>query len=119
MDKETQEMKKIEVIIGQILRIGVVISVGIIAIGIILYLFSGTGGYANNAFPTSIYDIVIGVNQGKPYAFMMLGLLFLIFTPVLRVIVSIYAFAKERDTMYTVITTIVLIILIIAMIIGI
>ena len=56
--------------------------------------------------------------QFKPFAIIMLGLFLLILTPVLRVVVSIYAFAVERDTLYVAITTIVLIILVIAMVIG-
>ena len=48
----------------------------------------------------------------------MFGIFLLILTPVLRVIVSIYAFAKEGDRLYVVITTIVLVILIIGMAIG-
>lgn len=48
----------------------------------------------------------------------MLGLFLLILTPVLRVVVSIYAFIKEKDRLYTWITTAVLVILIGAMIIG-
>ncbi len=54
----------------------------------------------------------------KPYAVLMLGLFLLILTPVLRVVVSIYAFIKEKDRLYTWITTAVLVILIGAMIIG-
>lgn len=116
--QKKNEMQKVEVIIGQILRIGVAISVGVILIGIIVYLFSGNSGYVDNNFPTRLTTIFAGIGNGKSYAIMMLGLLLLIFTPVLRVIVSIYAFAKEKDTMYTVITTIVLIILVVAILIG-
>ena len=56
--------------------------------------------------------------QLKPYAVLMLGIFLLILTPVLRVVVSIYAFAKEGDRLYVTITTIVLIILIIGTTIG-
>ncbi len=49
---------------------------------------------------------------------MMLGIFLLILTPVLRVVVSIYAFIKENDKLYAWITTVVLVILVIAMLIG-
>ena len=49
---------------------------------------------------------------------MMLGIFLLILTPVLRVVISIYAFAKEKDHLYVWITSIVLVILIISFIIG-
>ncbi|EPD11575.1 putative membrane protein [Lacticaseibacillus paracasei subsp. paracasei Lpp48] len=48
----------------------------------------------------------------------MTGIFLLILTPVLRVVVSIYAFAVEHDRLYVWITTIVLIILLGAMTIG-
>lgn len=51
-------------------------------------------------------------------AFIMLGLFCLILTPVLRVVVSIFAFAKEKDYLYVVITLIVLVILVIGMSFG-
>ena len=48
----------------------------------------------------------------------MTGLFLLILTPVLRVVASIVAFAKEGDKLYVAITTLVLIILIVAMFVG-
>ncbi|MFC6179830.1 DUF1634 domain-containing protein [Lactiplantibacillus daowaiensis] len=117
-NSKAQEMHKVELIIGQILRIGVVISAIVIAIGIIMMLIQGTGGYPNGVEPNSFKAIFTGVAELKPYAVMMLGLFLLILTPTLRVAVSIYAFAVEKDHLYVWITTIVLIILIIASIIG-
>lgn len=118
VEKKEQEMRKIELAIGEILRIGVIVSVVVIMLGVIFYFINNGGGYAGNNFPTSLTGIFSGIIAGKAYAIMMLGLLLLIFTPVLRVVVSIYAFAKEKDHMYTIITTIVLVILVIAMLIG-
>ncbi|VDG17521.1 DUF1634 domain-containing protein [Lactiplantibacillus mudanjiangensis] len=117
-NSKAQEMHKVELIIGQILRIGVVVSAIVIALGIILMLVQGTGGYPNGVEPNSFQAIFAGVIALKPYAVMMLGLFLLILTPTLRVVVSIYAFAVEKDHLYVWITTVVLIILIIASIIG-
>lgn len=63
-------------------------------------------------------SILRGTVQLRPYAVLMTGIFLLILTPVLRVVVSIYAFIKEHDTLYAVITTVVLFILGAAMIIG-
>ncbi|UQS84152.1 DUF1634 domain-containing protein [Bombilactobacillus thymidiniphilus] len=112
------EMRDIELLIGKILRIGVLVSVTVMILGIILMLIQGQGGYATKTYPTTFVAIFQGVVQLKPYAVMMLGAFLLILTPVLRVIVSIYAFLKEKDYLYVTITTIVLIILAIAMIGG-
>ncbi|MFD1441171.1 MULTISPECIES: DUF1634 domain-containing protein [Lacticaseibacillus] len=112
------ETKDIELIIGKILRIGVIVAATVIGIGLLMFLIEGTGGYPAGAHPSRPAAILQGVIALKPYAVLMLGLFLLILTPVLRVVVSIYAFIKEKDRLYTWITTVVLVILIGAMVIG-
>ena len=113
------EMDHIEVIIGRILQIGVVVAAIIMLFGLILLLVhDGNGGYTVGHQPTTISAIAAGTVALKPYAVMMVGMFCLILTPVLRVVVSIYAFYKEHDTLYVWITTTVLIILCISFIIG-
>lgn len=108
----TTEMNHIEAIIGRILQIGVSIAAIIMLLGLILLIANGgKTGYPTNVHPTTMHAILSGVTQLKPYAVMMLGLFCLILTPILRVVVSIFAFWKERDRMYVVITTVVLVIL--------
>ncbi|PIO82192.1 hypothetical protein BSQ39_00770 [Loigolactobacillus backii] len=116
--KMQQEMNQVEKLIGVILQIGVIISAIIIGVGLLALLITGKSGYPAGSFPTHFGAIFSGIAQFKPYAIIMLGLFALILTPVLRVVVSIYAFFKERDLLYVVITTIVLIILIFGMAIG-
>ncbi|MFJ1526270.1 DUF1634 domain-containing protein [Lactiplantibacillus plantarum] len=122
MDKQkttkAQEMHVVEMMIGYILRIGVIVSAIVIIIGMLLMLIQGNGGYANGMEPHTVADILAGIVALKPYAVIMLGLFLLILTPTLRVAVSIYAFAVEKDHLYVWITTIVLIILIVASVIG-
>lgn len=113
-----EEMRDVELIIGKILRIGVVVSAIVIILGIVLYFVNGGTGYADGEWPQRFGVMFQGVVQGKSYAVIMLGIFLLILTPVLRVVVSIYAFAKERDILYVYITTAVLIILIFAMVFG-
>ncbi len=112
-----EETRKVELIIGKILRIGVVTSAIVILIGMGLYFMSGSG-YPAGEFPRRFSAIAAGLSQGKSYSVIMLGVFLLILTPVLRVVVSIYAFYKEKDTLYVVITTIVLVILMFAMFMG-
>ncbi|WP_047999322.1 DUF1634 domain-containing protein [Lactiplantibacillus herbarum] len=122
MDKQKstkqEEMHQVEMMIGYILRIGVMVSAIVLVIGMVLMLIEGNGGYPNGVEPHSFATIWAGVISLKPYAVIMLGLFLLILTPTLRVAVSIYAFAVEKDRLYVWITTIVLVILIIASIIG-
>ncbi|WP_125588308.1 DUF1634 domain-containing protein [Companilactobacillus jidongensis] len=112
-----EETRQVELVIGKILRIGVITSAIVIMIGIIMYFINGGGGYTTG-FPKRFVDIFSGIVAGKSYAVIMLGIFLLILTPVLRVVVSIYAFYKEHDNLYVIITTVVLIILIFAMLMG-
>lgn len=109
-----EEMLKIERSIGYILRIGVVVSATIILIGMILLFLRPSTTQVPNSFAL----ILTGLIQLNGEAYIMLGLFCLILTPVLRVVVSIFAFAKEKDYLYVCITIIVLIILIIGMSFG-
>ncbi|MTV81864.1 DUF1634 domain-containing protein [Secundilactobacillus folii] len=114
-----KEMEHIEIMIGRILQIGVIVAAIIMLLGLILLLVhGGNGGYPVGHQPTTIKSILLGTIALKPYAVMMVGMFCLILTPVLRVVVSIYAFYKEHDTLYVWITTSVLIILCISFIIG-
>ena len=112
-------MVHIERIIGRILQVGVVVAAVIMLFGLILLLIhGGNGGYPVGHQPTTISSIIAGTVALKPYAVMMVGMFCLIMTPVLRVVVSIYAFYKEHDTLYVWITSIVLVILCISFVIG-
>lgn len=118
MKSTRDEMLDVEQIIGQLLRIGILISVIIMLIGIFLLFVTGKSGYPENSYPVSLSEIINGCFNLKPFAFMMLGLFCLILTPVLRVLASIVAFAIEKDYLYVVITIFVLLILIIAIFVG-
>lgn len=114
-----QEMAHVEIMIGRILQLGVVVSAVIMLIGLLLFFAHGNSGYPENVLPLTLKAIGTGVLQGKAYAWMMSGIYCLILTPVLRVVVSIYAFAREQDWLYVTITVIVLLILMVAFAIGI
>ena len=113
-----EELLKIERNIGKILRIGVFVSTTVIIIGILMFLLSGHSGYAEGVWPDKFNEILSGLVEFKALAWLMTGLFLLILTPVLRVVASIVAFAKEGDKLYVAITTLVLIILIVAMFVG-
>lgn len=116
--QESTEMQDVELIIGRVMQVGVAIAAIVMLIGVIWFLVSGNSGYTGTFHPTRISAVLSGLVQMKPYAYIMCGLFLLILTPVLRVVVSIYAFAVAKDRLYVWITTLVLAILIFAMIIG-
>lgn len=112
------EMKEIELTIGKIMRVGVVLAAVFMLFGMGLFFINKGSGYPGATFPTTLTLIFQGTLHFKAYAYMMAGIFFLILTPVLRVIVSIYAFWKEKDFLYVYITSAVLFILIISYLIG-
>ncbi len=109
---------EIEVIIGTLLRTGVILAAVVVLIGGALYLSRHAreipdytqfhGEPESLKSPSQIFQ---GVMQLNARAIIQLGLLLLIATPVVRVAFSAVAFALERDMMYVIITLIVLAVL--------
>ena len=115
--------QKIEQIVGNLLRAGVIISAVVVLCGGILYLIqSGHAPADYRVFrgePTdlkSVSGILRAALALDSRGIIQLGLLFLIATPVARVAFSIFGFAEERDRMYVVFTVIVLLILLYSLI---
>jgi uncharacterized membrane protein len=109
---------RIEIIVGTLLRTGVIIAASVVLFGAVLYLTRHGHEIPNYASfhgePESLkspVEIFQGVTHMSARAIIQLGLLLLIATPVARVLFSAIAFALERDPMYVVITLIVLAIL--------
>jgi uncharacterized membrane protein YfcA/uncharacterized membrane protein len=103
-------------IIGWILQGGVMLSASIILIGLLMLPFYSNGISVSGllSFPKTFSQIWAGLLVLHPQSIIALGLLLLIATPVLRVAVSIVAFALERDFRFVVITVLVLVILILS-----
>src|SRR6266516_3222684 len=115
--KTTSDKKEFTAkIIGWILQGGVILSASIILIGFIL-LPLRPGGFSVHrflSFPQTLSQVWAGLLVLHPQAIIALGLLLLIATPVLRVAVSIVAFALEHDLRFVVITALVLAILLLS-----
>ncbi|MFX0560132.1 DUF1634 domain-containing protein [Tepidibacillus infernus] len=116
--KQDENIRKMEVTISKLLRIGVFISAITIFIGLLLFVISGNTGYPNQSYPTHTIEILKGFLELKPYAVILTGLLLLILTPIFRVAISIIAFIQEKDFLFVVITTIVFVILIVSLFLG-
>ncbi|ACP38840.1 protein of unknown function DUF1634 [Sulfolobus islandicus M.14.25] len=105
-------------IIGNALRIGVIISAIIIIFGVaLLFLNNGSNGFtitqisnSNSIINSSIFkpsEIFTGLPKLYGLDYIYLGLMVLIATPVLRVLLGIAQFASERNKLYTIITILV------------
>ena len=114
-----------QVIIGWILRIGVILSMGIVFVGGVLFVYRHGRSIADyHVFKSTPYfirntgGIINCVLNFKGQAFIQLGIILLIATPVIRVAFSAIGFILEKDYLYTFITLLVLLIIIISMLSG-
>jgi uncharacterized membrane protein len=110
--------QRIEIIIGTLLRTGVILAAAVVLFGGVLYVARHAHEIPNyrtfHREPENLKsprEIVHGVVRMSAPAIIQLGLLLLIATPVARVAFSAVAFAIEGDRMYVVITLIVLAVL--------
>lgn len=115
-------VRRAELIISGVLRGGVVLSAAIILLGVILYYLRNPRANPTIAqpdqFPHSLPAILTGLAHADGLAIIAFGLLILLATPVIRVAVSIVAFALEGDRLYVAITGLVLLILVVSFVAG-
>ena len=107
--------QRVEIVIGNLLRAGVMLSAAIVVVGAAIYLVRHGHEPANYRVfagePNElkhIRGIMRSVAGGHGRGLIQLGLLLLIATPVARVAFSVAAFALEKDRLYIVVTLIVL-----------
>jgi uncharacterized membrane protein len=110
--------EEVERIVGNLLRIGVMVSAAVVLIGGVLYLMrygAATPGYGifrgEPADLRGLSGIVRDALALRRRGIIQLGIALLIATPVARVAFSVIAFALRRDRKYVIVTLIVLAIL--------
>lgn len=134
-----EDLRQMELAISWILRSGVLVSAAFILVGAILFLVTGKSGYSSDLnasqgvgtytqyhtatksnlyFPTNPGDIFAGLVAFKAFGIIAFGLLLLILTPILRVTVSVFTFALEKDWLYVIFTIFVLVVLIVSFFLG-
>lgn len=106
---------KVEQIIGEMLRVGVLLAAFVVLIGGVMYLHSAahqprdfTAFHGVPDALKSIPGVLHGTGALDAQAIIQLGLLLLIATPIARVLFSVGAFALERDWLYVGLTLVVL-----------
>lgn len=116
--KEIWADQDMENIIGNLLRFGVITAGALVLIGGIIYLIrhgSEIPDYrvfrGEPSELTNVHKIIVNALSFHTNAVIQLGFLVLIATPVSRVALSVYGFARQGDRIYIAVTLIVLIIL--------
>ncbi len=110
--------EQVEALIGQVLRIGTMLSCGITFIGLCVFMVHNASAIPHyHIFLSGLgqfygpHTLLQHVMHGQATALMELGILLLIATPVARVAFLVAAFGLERDGMYVGVSGLVLAIL--------
>lgn len=122
-------VRRVELLISNLLRIGVIASLTVVVIGMVLSFVHHPAYISSPAelqrltqpeavFPYGWGDVIAGVLDLQGQAIVAMGLLLLISTPIARVAVSILAFIYQKDRVYTIITLAVLCLLLLSFVLG-
>lgn len=122
-------VRRVELLISNLLRTGVIVSLTLIVFGTILSFVHHPTYVSSSAelqrltkpgaaFPHTWREVASGVRELHGRAIVTIGLLLLIATPVARVAVSIFAFIYQGDRVFTLITAVVFFLLLLSFVLG-
>lgn len=128
-DGADHRVHRIEILISNLLRTGVLSSVLLVVIGLVVtfaqhpeYMSSSTTLHALTHTPPviagSLGELLSQTAHLQGEAIITLGLIVLFITPVMRVAVSAVIFIYQRDRIFTIITIVVLLILMTSLFLG-
>jgi uncharacterized membrane protein len=111
--------RDVQLILGTLLRVGVILATSVVLIGGIIFISEQSAHVVSfeNFKPeeakfSSIASILMGLRSLDGLAIIQFGVLLLIFTPIARVVFSIFSFLMEKDYMYVLIGIVVLCVII-------
>jgi len=115
----------VEQFIGRLLQLGVVVAAIVTIVGAFILLAKSGGTVADfhvfrgaTSNLRSVGAVVRGVLALDGRAITQAGLVLLILTPVARVALTLWAFVRQHDRLYVVVTTIVLVLLLYGLVWG-
>lgn len=121
LDGATQSEANVYADVYRLLIGGMILSNLLFAVGIVLALLhsrfvplTAQWGKAHSQWS----NVLHGLASGDPISLMLLATVLLILTPIARVIVSIAAFAADRDYKFVVITSIVMLVMLLTVTLG-
>jgi uncharacterized membrane protein len=110
--------RRMELIMGRLLQIGVFLASLVMLAGGLLYVKVHHGSTPDyRVFKSEpealrhVGGVVKGIESGEPAAIILLAVLLLIATPVARVVFALVAFVVERDKLYIGVSAVVLAVL--------
>jgi uncharacterized membrane protein len=117
-----------ELLISNLLRSGVVLSLTLVTFGMSLTFFHHPDYFSSaqalqrltapERGPHDLADVLADVMNARGQAFVMVGLLVLMATPVLRVALSLLVFSRQKDRAFVTVTSVVLGLLLLSFLVG-
>jgi uncharacterized membrane protein len=126
---DQEKVRRVEIVISTLLRVGVVTSLAIVVLGTIVTFIHHPQYFTSpaeltrltsldGAFPITFTQVFREFVQLRGEAIVVVGLALLVLTPVARVAVSILAFVYQRDWTFVAITAFVLAMLLLSFVLG-
>lgn len=116
--KKNDTDKNMQYALANVMRIGVWLATATIVLGGVVFLYSKANPKVlfdvfkpQDTTYISVPTILNGLTIGDGLAIVQLGVLLLIFMPIIRVIFAVVSFLKEKDYLYVTIGTLVLLII--------
>jgi uncharacterized membrane protein len=106
-------------LVTRVLRVGVVVSGGLLLLALVIEAVVGHGSLLDNTAPSTASAVSAQVLRGGAPTLALVGILVLVFTPLTRVAISTALFASARDRAFTLITLFVLALLGATIVVGI
>ena len=123
--KRTWTEQQLENIVGNLLRVGVMLAAVVVFGGGVLYLIRHGAispdyrvFHGEPADLRSVSGIVTDALALQSRGIIQLGLLLLVATPIARVAFSVFAFAQQRDRTYVIVTLVVFAVLLYSLVGG-
>jgi uncharacterized membrane protein len=123
-----QDAASPELLISNLLRSGVVLSLTLVTLGMSLTFFHHPDYFSSaqalqrltapERGPHDLSDVLADVANARGQALVMVGLLVLMATPVLRVALSLLVFSRQRDRAFGTVTSVVLGLLLLSFLLG-
>jgi uncharacterized membrane protein len=116
---DKSEVQFINKVVTIILATGIYTTVGFYIIGLTLLFTKGDSvPEISKQYFHSFGSFISGVLSLNPRSFLYLGTISLILTPVSRVLISIFAFWKEKDKKFVFVTAMVFFVIIASIVVG-
>lgn len=106
--------RRIDRYVHMVLRAGMVLSISVLVFGLLLYVLS-PGGVEEDL---PLDKIAEGLLEGNPIAFLDLGIVLLILTPLSRVLTAAVVFVVDREPRFVAVSLIVITAIALAIAVG-